>query len=97
VSLKVAIRIQGVRGGICTTHCSPAGACPSDKPPGANAVERCALENRGTGEKFCALLCSAGMACGSGASCKIIQGNLGICTYDDVYKSNLRVIGDDTD
>jgi hypothetical protein len=28
-------------------------------------------------------MCQSGMKCGSGASCKIVQGNLGICTYDD--------------
>lgn len=65
--------------------------CPQDKPDSCEAVPRCALENRATGEKFCALLCSAGMSCGAGASCKIIQGNLGICTYDDVYATNLRI------
>jgi len=92
---EVAIKVQGVRGGICTAHCTTVGACPSDKPAGSEAIPRCALENRSTGEKFCALMCSAGMNCGSGASCKVIQGNLGICTYDDVYAQNLRAIDEE--
>jgi len=91
---EVPIRVQGVRGGMCTAHCSPAGACPSDKPTNCEAVPRCALENRATGEKFCALMCSQGMTCGQGASCKVIQGSLGICTYDDVYQA-LREAGKD--
>jgi len=63
---------------VCTAHCSQLdGSCPADKPAGADAVPRCALENRSTGEKYCALMCAAGMSCGQGASCKIVQGNLG--------------------
>jgi hypothetical protein len=90
---EVPIKIQGVRGGVCTAHCSQVdGSCPQDKPDGAVALPRCVLENRATGEKFCALMCSAGMSCGEGASCKIVQGTIGICTWDDVY-SSLRASG----
>lgn len=67
-----------------------------DKPD-SEAIPRCALENRSTGERFCALMCAPGASCGEGASCKVIQGNIGICTYDDVAgsKNNLRGILED--
>lgn len=87
---EIPIKIQGIRGGLCTAHCSTMGACPTDVPAGSDAVPRCALENHATGDKFCALMCSQGMSCGEGASCKIVQGNLGVCTYDDVYYKKLR-------
>ena len=78
--------MQGIPGGICTPHCSVTGACPLDKPDQCEAVPRCALENRATGEKFCALMCQSGMTCGAGASCKIVPGagSIGICTYNDI-------------
>jgi hypothetical protein len=86
LSDEVVIRIAGVLGGICTSHCAPhTNACPMDFPAGIDVQPRCALENRSTGEKFCGLLCHADSTCGLGASCKFVNGDLGICTYDDVF------------
>mmetsp|Transcript_12190 Transcript_12190/g.15153 ORF Transcript_12190/g.15153 Transcript_12190/m.15153 type:complete len:133 (-) Transcript_12190:90-488(-) len=76
---EVAIRIQDVKGGICSPPCK-AFSCPSDVPDGVSAKPQCVLQDGATKKKYCALVCKKGM-CGAGASCKMI-GPVGICTYD---------------
>merc|ERR1711959_279306 len=63
--------------------------CPSDVPAGVTAAPQCALQDSGSGDKYCALLCSpsniikdqkaADAQCGTNASCKPIQ-TVGLCT-----------------
>lgn len=87
---EIKVTIQGLGGEICAPKCTSA-ACPTDEPAGVTAKPQCALQDAGTGDKYCALMCSpttdepalrAGDAsCGAKASCKAISG-LGICTYD---------------
>merc|ERR1712195_451663 len=63
-------------------------ACPTDLPAGVTAAPQCALKSS-TGDKMCALICSAttdyfslraGDAMCGKATCQPIQGT-GICTY----------------
>lgn len=75
-----AVRIQGVKGALCSASCSKK-ACPQDEPQGATAKPQCALS--AGADKRCALICKKGDKCGDGASCKVVQGGVGICTYDD--------------
>lgn len=78
---ELAIRISGAPGGVCAASCRTK-ACPKDIPEGCEASPRCALENASTGDKFCALLCGSSTNCGPGASCQLLQGDVGVCTYD---------------
>lgn len=78
---ELPISVQGISGGMCSASCKTQ-ACPQDKPEGCEAVPRCALENRATGDKFCALMCDKNTNCGEGATCKVVQAGVGICTYD---------------
>lgn len=78
---ETGIRIQGIEGGICSAKCK-FGTCPKDVPSGSTAHPQCALQSP-TGEQYCALICLPGDSCGdSRASCKPVQGGIGICTYD---------------
>mmetsp|Transcript_1835 Transcript_1835/g.2108 ORF Transcript_1835/g.2108 Transcript_1835/m.2108 type:complete len:132 (-) Transcript_1835:361-756(-) len=77
---EVAIRIQGVQGGVCAPACD-GFSCPSDVPSGCTATPQCALQDGSSGKKYCALTCNKESNCGAGASCKMI-GFVGICTYD---------------
>lgn len=83
---EVKIQIQGVQGDFCSPACASAtNACPSDVPTGVTANPTCALQDKTTNKKYCALICqpSAGDAqCGTNGSCKAIQ-SVGVCTYDD--------------
>jgi len=82
-----AVQIQGVSGDFCAPDCASA-ACPTDVPAGVTAAPQCALKSA-TGDKKCALICSAttdeaslragDAMCGT-ATCKAIGGT-GICTY----------------
>merc|ERR1712195_342026 len=63
-------------------------ACPTDLPAGVTAAPQCAIKSS-TGDKMCALICSAttdyfslraGDAMCGKATCQPIQGT-GICTY----------------
>ena len=90
LSDEINIQITGVDGSCCSATCTTA-ACPTDVPSGVTAGAQCALQNAGTGDKYCALICApttdekalrAGDAqCGDKASCKASSGT-GICTYD---------------
>jgi len=82
-----AVQVQGLAGKFCSPDCKSA-ACPTDVPSGVTAAPQCALQTT-TGDKRCALICSAttdeaslragDAACGA-ATCQPIQGT-GICTY----------------
>jgi len=80
---EVNITISGVSGAICTPSCT--ASCP-EAPSGWTANAQCALQDKSTGDKYCALICSpsSSTACDPSASatCKSIQG-VGICTYDE--------------
>jgi hypothetical protein len=85
---EMAIKIQGVNGGVCSPVCSGT-SCPSDVPSGVTAQPQCALQSPDN-KKYCALICNPSLTgleaanqCGDGASCKSLSG-VGICTYDDV-------------
>lgn len=73
----------GVSGHWCSPPCTTA-PCPTDVPPNVTAAPTCALEDPGSGAKWCALICSADSECDTagGASCQPIQGT-GICTYPE--------------
>ena len=85
--------IQGVAGGLCTPRCTLFTPCPTDKPIGVTAQPQCALEDSGSLQKYCALLCSTSLPileqraadaqCGKNASCKAVQAGIGLCTYND--------------
>merc|ERR1740121_601754 len=78
-----AVRIRGAEGVLCSPSCSTK-ACPTNLPEGVTAQPQCCLW---VGyEKRCALVCKEGDNCGKNASCKFIEGSLGICTYDDDMK-----------
>eukprot|EP00658_Telonema_sp_P-2_P059924 TRINITY_DN48_c0_g1_i6.p1 TRINITY_DN48_c0_g1~~TRINITY_DN48_c0_g1_i6.p1 ORF type:complete len:349 (-),score=69.93 TRINITY_DN48_c0_g1_i6:272-1318(-) len=84
-----AVQVQGISGKFCSPDCASA-ACPTDVPSGVTAAPQCALQTT-TGDKRCALICSASdkwsdlragdAQCGTG-SCQPIQGT-GVCTYAD--------------
>lgn len=77
---EVAVRIQGVDGGICAPTCN-GFSCPMDVPSGCTAKPQCALQDGASHKKYCAVICNKASNCGEGASCKMI-GYVGICTYD---------------
>ena len=77
-----AVQIQGVQGAFCSPSCANS-ACPTDVPAGTSAVPECALEVQGQSKPtYCALICEASSKCPTNASCKMVQGSIGICTYD---------------
>ena len=79
---ELAVRINGVKGGFCSPSCS-AGPCPTDVPAGTNASPECALETQGASRPSrCALICQSSSKCPAKASCKLVQGAIGLCTYD---------------
>jgi hypothetical protein len=80
LSDEVPIRIQGLKGSMCTSACSKS-ACPTDLPESCDAKPQCVLENKANHEKYCALLCSKNSHCGTGSSCEQIQPGVGLCTY----------------
>ena len=81
---EVNVTINGIPGAICSPPCEDM-ECPSD--PAVSARPSCALQS-GSGEKYCALLCSPDEAktdkknksfddqCGDNASCKPLVGLL---------------------
>lgn len=76
-----AAQIQNVKGAFCSPKCK-GGSCP-DAPKGTTAQPQCCVEGPGSSKpSYCALVCQAGETCPTGATCKIVQGNLGICTYN---------------
>lgn len=93
MSDEVDIQITGVAGSVCSPKCTGIfkTKCPTDLPAGVTAEPECALDDKASGEKYCALICSpatdeaslrAGDAqCSTNASCKAIS-SVGICTYD---------------
>merc|ERR1711906_66097 len=87
MSDEQAVQVQGLSGSFCSPDCASA-ACPTDVPSGVTAAPQCALKSA-TGDKKCALICSAttdeeslraGDAMCGKATCQPIQGT-GICTY----------------
>lgn len=90
---EAEVSIQGVGGDFCAPSCGFFKSCPTDVPAGVTAQPQCALQDAGSGQKFCALICSptakiadqkaADAQCGANASCKALQLGVGICTYDD--------------
>merc|ERR1712195_269314 len=52
-----AVQVQGLSGKFCSPDCASA-ACPTDVPAGTTAAPQCALKTT-TGDKKCALICSA--------------------------------------
>jgi C1A family cysteine protease len=86
---EIAVQVQGVEGSYCTPKCSLLHRCP-DIPTGITGAQaQCALEDRSSGEKYCALICqpSDDTACdpAAGMTCKSISG-VGICTYNQSAK-----------
>jgi hypothetical protein len=73
---EVAVRIQGVAGAVCSPKCAGM-ACPQDVPEGCKAAPQCLLQDGASGNKYCALKCSAKTDCGPGASCKTIFPGIG--------------------
>ena len=79
---ELAVRIQGVQGGFCSPDCS-SGPCPTDVPAATTASPECALETQGASKPSrCALICESSSKCPAKASCKMVQGAIGLCTYD---------------
>jgi hypothetical protein len=76
--------VKGVSGSFCSPPCGAQKACPG-APVGTTAKPQCAI-TQASGAQSCALVCtpsdSSDAQCGTGTSCKAIQGT-GICTYDD--------------
>ena len=83
MSDEVAVQIQGVKGSFCSPACGFLKPCTKDIPAGTNAQPKCALETQGAKRPTrCALLCQSGTKCPAKASCKMVQGAVGLCTYD---------------
>ncbi|CAE7909963.1 unnamed protein product, partial [Symbiodinium sp. KB8] len=80
-----AVRVSGMSGDFCSPKCDSRDACPKDMPAGDSADPECALRT-GSGEKFCALLCTSDADCGQGL-CQHILGT-GICTYTSRHQSS---------
>jgi C1A family cysteine protease len=90
---EIEVTISGVTGDFCTPKCGLFKPCPTDTPSGVTAKPQCALQDSGSSDKYCALLCAPSLpivnqkvaddACGTNASCKPLQAGIGICTYDD--------------
>ena len=88
---EVNITVEGVEGAFCSPECGLLKKCPGDLPPGNSATPECALQDSGTGQKYCVLICAPSLpimdqkaandVCGDNASCKPIQ-TTGVCTYD---------------
>ena len=78
-----AVQIQGVKGGFCSPKCGLFTPCPKDVPAGTTATPECALETPGSkSASRCALICQKSSKCPAKASCKMVQGAIGLCTYD---------------
>jgi C1A family cysteine protease len=92
LSDELEITIQGIDGDFCTPKCSLFKPCPTDVPTGVTAAPQCALQDSGSSQQYCALICSptaeikdqkaADAQCGPNASCKSVSFT-GLCTYDD--------------
>ena len=91
---EIEVSITGVSGDFCTPKCTPLfKPCPSDVPAGVTVKPQCALQDSGSSDKYCALICSPSLPivdqkaaddqCGTNASCKAVQAGVGVCTYDD--------------
>ena len=81
-SSERAVQLEEFPGlGFCAPPCSASGTCPSPAA-GVHAAPQCALQQQGSNEKFCALICrpkSAG--CQSGAQCIQVQQGVGVCMF----------------
>jgi C1A family cysteine protease len=75
---EVDAKITGVDGSVCAPKCTTS-ACPTDVPSGTRDKPSCCLQDKASGEKYCALTCFIG-GCPPGASCKHV-GLAGICVY----------------
>lgn len=76
------VRIQGVQGDFCSPSCA-SGPCPTDVPAGTTAQPECCLETPGSSKPSrCALICQASSKCPAKATCKMVQGAIGLCTYN---------------
>lgn len=81
MSGEEAVQIQGVTGDFCSPSCA-SGPCPTDVPTGTTAMPECALETQGSSKPSrCALICESSSKCPTGASCQMVQGTIGLCTY----------------
>ena len=79
---ELAVRINGVQGGFCSPSCQ-SGPCPTAVPAGTTATPECALETPGSkSPSRCALICQKSSKCPAKASCKMVQGAIGLCTYN---------------
>merc|ERR1711997_1010708 len=74
------VRVPGANGTLCSPACT-SRACPTKVPDAVTGKPHCVLKVGAT--KRCALLCNKYSNCGKNASCKLVQGATGMCTYDD--------------
>ena len=73
-----AVTLQGFEGyAFCSPKCGEGNKCPKS----GNVKGQCALQNNETGEKLCALVCQAGDTCPSGATCVVVQEEVGLCMH----------------
>ena len=91
---ETAVQVQGLGGDFCTPPCTGPlkSTCPTDVPKGVTAAPECALQDQGSGQGYCALVCipgghSGANQCGK-ATCKNVQLGIGICTYDGTTTSD---------
>lgn len=83
---EISVSINGIKGKVCSPHCSKQTPCPTDYPSGTGKVEAdCVLEANGSQTPTnCVLICDPSQkptVCPPKATCKSIQGT-GICTYN---------------
>jgi KDEL-tailed cysteine endopeptidase len=79
------------QGGVaCLPSCSMATSCPTDVPSGVTAKPECALQDASSGKMYCGLICHDDSVCGD-AKCQILQGNIGVCTYEQAKKGGLEI------
>merc|ERR1719270_2811526 len=74
------VRVPGANGTLCSPVCK-SRACPTKVPDAVTGKPHCVLKVGAT--RRCALLCNKYSNCGKNASCKLVRGAIGMCTYDD--------------
>eukprot|EP00924_Labyrinthula_sp_SR-Ha-C_P004243 snap_masked-scaffold_3-processed-gene-18.42-mRNA-1 protein AED:0.12 eAED:0.12 QI:0/0/0/0.5/1/1/2/0/133 len=89
---EVQIQLPGTEKQVCALECSHF-VCPTDKPEDVTAEPTCALLNKETKHKFCALVCTGKVPgeCGPEASCHNL-GEFGVCFYDEEEKSKYKFL-----
>ena len=72
-------QVQGASSVVCAPG-RDSGSCPA-APAGTKAMPQCVLQDSASGQKYCALVCIVDTSCPEGATCSLVGGFAGFCTY----------------